>query len=39
MMKFIASSLDAAKAKAKRALGDKAVIVSVRNLPSGDVEI
>lgn len=39
MMKFIASSLDAAKAKAKRALGDKAVIVSVRNLPSGDIEV
>jgi flagellar biosynthesis protein FlhF len=39
MMKFIASNLDAAKAKAARALGDKAVIVSVRNLPSGDVEV
>ena len=39
MMKFIASNLDAAKAKAIRALGDKAVIVSVRNLPSGDVEV
>ena len=39
MMKFIASNLDAAKAKAQRALGDKAVIVSVRNLPSGDVEV
>lgn len=39
MMKFIASDLDAAKAKAQRALGDKAVIVSVRNLPSGDIEV
>jgi flagellar biosynthesis protein FlhF len=39
MMKFIASTLDAAKAKAHRALGDKAVIISVRNLPSGDVEV
>ncbi|MAW80553.1 MAG: hypothetical protein CMI63_09960 [Parvularcula sp.] len=39
MMKFIASDLDAAKAKAQRALGDRAVIVSVRNLPSGDVEV
>lgn len=39
MMKFIASDLDAAKAKARRALGDAAVIVAVRNLPSGDVEI
>jgi flagellar biosynthesis protein FlhF len=39
MMKFIASTLDAAKAKAKRALGEKAVIISVRNLPSGDVEV
>lgn len=39
MMKFIASSLDAAKAKAKRALGEKAVIVGVRDLPSGDIEV
>lgn len=39
MMKFIASNVDAAKAKAKRALGDQVVIVSVRNLPSGDVEV
>jgi flagellar biosynthesis protein FlhF len=39
MMKFIASTLDAAKGKAYRALGDKAVIVSVRDLPSGDVEV
>lgn len=39
MMKFIASTLDAAKAKAQRALGEKAVIISVRNLPSGDVEV
>lgn len=39
MIKFIASSLDAAKAKAKRALGERAVVVSVRNLPSGDIEI
>lgn len=39
MMKFIASSVDAAKERARRALGDKAVIISVRNLPSGDVEV
>ncbi|MEO1136013.1 MAG: hypothetical protein AAFW68_05280 [Pseudomonadota bacterium] len=39
MMKFIASSLDAAKNKARRALGDKAVVVAVRELPSGDVEV
>ncbi len=39
MMKFIASDVDAAKAKARRALGDKAIIVSTRNLPSGDVEV
>lgn len=39
MMKFIASSLEAAKAKAQRALGERAVIISVRNLPSGDVEV
>ena len=39
MMKFIASSLEAAKAKAERALGERAVIIAVRNLPSGDVEI
>lgn len=38
-MKFIASSLDAAKKKARRALGNKAAIVSVRELPSGDVEV
>lgn len=39
MMKFIASDLDAAKAKAQRALGDQTVIVAVRELPSGDVEV
>lgn len=39
MMKFIASTADAAKAKAVRALGDRATIVSVRNLPSGDFEV
>lgn len=39
MMKFIASSVDAAKDRARRALGDKAVIIAVRNLPSGDVEV
>ena len=39
MMKFIASDLDAAKGKAKRALGEKAVVIAMRNLPSGDVEI
>ena len=39
MMKFIASTVDAAKAKARRALGDHVVVISVRNLPSGDVEV
>lgn len=39
MMKFIASDLDAAKAKARRALGDHAAIIAVRDLPSGDVEV
>ncbi len=39
MMKFIASDLDAAKSKARRALGDKMVVLSVRELPSGDVEV
>ena len=39
MMKFIASTLEAGKAKARRALGDKATVVSVRELPSGDVEV
>ena len=39
MMKFIASSLEAGKAKAQRALGPQATIVSVRELPSGDVEV
>ncbi len=39
MMKFIASTVDAAKAKAQRALGEQVVIVAVRNLPSGDVEV
>lgn len=39
MMKFIASDTDAAKAKARRALGEAAVIVSMRHLPSGDVEV
>ncbi len=39
MMKFIASDLEAAKGKARRALGEKAVIISVRELPSGDVEV
>jgi len=39
MMKFIASDIEAAKSKAKRALGDAMVIISVRNLPSGDVEL
>jgi flagellar biosynthesis protein FlhF len=39
MMKFIASTLEAAQSKARRALGEKAVIISVRNLPSGDVEV
>lgn len=39
MMKFIASTLEAAKAKAQRAYGDKTVIIGVRTLPSGDVEV
>ena len=39
MMKFIASTLEAAKRKAERALGEHASVVSVRELPSGDVEI
>ncbi len=39
MMKFIAQDLNAAKKKAHRALGKKAVVVSVRELPSGDVEV
>ncbi len=39
MMKFIASDVEAAKAKARRALGDQAHILSVRELPSGDVEV
>lgn len=39
MLKFIASSVDAAKAKALRALGEKAVIIAVRTLPSGDIEV
>ena len=38
-MKFIAADLDAAKEKAVRALGSQATIISVRQLPSGDVEI
>lgn len=39
MMKFIASDVESAKSKAKRALGDAMVVIRVRNLPSGDVEI
>jgi flagellar biosynthesis protein FlhF len=39
MMKFIASDIEAAKVKARRALGDHAVVISVRELPSGDVEV
>ncbi|MEL6371922.1 MAG: hypothetical protein AAFY84_06320 [Pseudomonadota bacterium] len=39
MMKFIASDVETAKAKAKRALGEKTHILSVRDLPSGDVEV
>ena len=39
MMKFIASDLEAARAKARRALGDKMTILSTRDLPSGDVEV
>ncbi len=38
-MRFIAADADAARAKARRALGDGAYIMSVRNLPSGDVEV
>lgn len=39
MMKFIASDLEAGKAKARRALGPQATVVSVRELPSGDIEV
>jgi flagellar biosynthesis protein FlhF len=39
MMKFIAPTVEAAKAKARRALGPGASIIAVRNLPSGDVEV
>lgn len=39
MMKFIAPTVEAAKAKARRALGDGVSIIAVRNLPSGDVEV
>jgi flagellar biosynthesis protein FlhF len=39
MMKFIASTEDAAKAKARRALGEHVSFIAVRNLPSGDVEV
>ena len=39
MMKFIASDLEAAKIKARRALGENAAIMAVRELPSGDVEV
>ncbi len=39
MMKFIASDVAAAEAKARRAFGDKLVVLSVRDLPSGDVEL
>lgn len=39
MMKFIASTEEAAKAKARRAFGDAVYILSMRHLPSGDVEI
>lgn len=39
MIKFIASDLEAGKTKARRALGKNATIVSVRELPSGDVEV
>ncbi|MGF1543532.1 MAG: hypothetical protein ACFB00_03345 [Parvularculaceae bacterium] len=38
MMKFIASDVEAAKAKARRALGANAHIHNIRELPSGDVE-
>lgn len=38
-MKFIASNVDAAKAKAERAFGEKMTVISMRSLPSGDVEI
>ncbi|MEO1014963.1 MAG: hypothetical protein AAFX08_07220 [Pseudomonadota bacterium] len=39
MMKFIASDVATAEAKARRAFGDKLVVLSVRDLPSGDVEL
>lgn len=38
-MKFIAPDLKAAKAKARRAIGNNMVVLSVRDLPSGDIEL
>ncbi|MEM9899400.1 MAG: hypothetical protein AAF742_08495 [Pseudomonadota bacterium] len=39
MMKFIASDRAAAEQKARRAFGRRLVVLSVRDLPSGDVEL
>ncbi|MEO1149944.1 MAG: hypothetical protein AAFW83_03045 [Pseudomonadota bacterium] len=37
--RFIASSVEKAQAKARRAFGRNVVILSIRDLPSGDVEV
>lgn len=39
MMKFIASDVEEAKAKARRAFGEKLVVIGVRELPGGEVEL
>ncbi|MEM9170992.1 MAG: hypothetical protein AAGC56_15225, partial [Pseudomonadota bacterium] len=39
MMRFIASNEKKARAKARRAFGDKTHVHAVRDLPSGDVEV
>jgi len=37
--KFIASDIEKAQTKARRALGDNAVVLAIRDLPSGDIEV
>ena len=37
--KFIATDVDKAQAKARKSLGSHVVIVGIRDLPSGDVEV
>ncbi len=37
--KFIASTADKAQGKARRALGHKVIVLNIRDLPSGDVEV